>query len=92
MITNILILLRIIDVKIIYKFLLLNLVYLINSLIQLIYIYSVFPLVSSVTGYSSNFLLRLYDYKNKLNLSFLTDLEFSIVVFVFVQFSQIFRL
>ncbi len=85
MFKKILILLRIIDAKIIYKFFLLNLVYLINSLIQLIYIYSVFPLVSSVTGYSSNFLLRLYDYKNKLNLSFLTDLEFSIVVFVFVS-------
>lgn len=85
MFKKILILLRIIDTKIIYKFFFLNLVYLINSLIQLIYIYSVFPLVSSVTGYSSNFLLRLYDYKNKLNLSFLTDLEFSIVVFVFVS-------
>ena len=82
MIKDILILLRIVDANIIKKFFLLNLVFLINSFIQLIYIYSVFPLVSSVTGYSSNFLLLLYDYKNKFNLSFLSDLEFSIIIFI----------
>ena len=83
MLKNILILLRIVDANIIKNFFFLNLLFLINSLIQLIYIYSVFPLVSSISGYSSDLLLRLYDYKNKLNLSFLTNLEFSIVVFIF---------
>ena len=85
MFKNILILLKIIDVKIIYKFLLLNFVYLINSLIQLTYIYSIFPLVSSITGYSNNFLSKLYNSKNSMNLSSFSDLEFSISVFIFVS-------
>lgn len=83
MIKDILTLLRIVDTNIIKKFILLNLIFLFNSFIQLIYIYSIYPLVSSVTGYSNNFLLSLYDYKNKFYLSSLSDIEFSIIMFVF---------
>ena len=82
MIKNVLVLLRIVDVNIIKKFFLLNLIFLFNSLMQLIYIYSIFPLVSSVTGYSSDLLLKLYSYKDKFYVSFLSDLEFSVIIFI----------
>ena len=83
MIKDILTLLRIVDVNIIKRFVLLNLIFLFNSFVQLIYIYSIYPLVSSITGYSNSFLLNLYDYKNKLYLYSLSDIEFSVIVFIF---------
>ncbi len=83
MIKDILKLLNLVNKNIIKKFFLLNILFIINSFIQLIYIYSIFPLVSSITGHTSEFLLKLYDLKNLFYLSFLTNLEFSILTFIF---------
>ncbi len=87
MIRDILKLLNLVNKNIIKKFFFLNILFIINSFIQLIYIYSIFPLVSSITGHTSEFLLKLYDLKNLFYLSFLTNLEFSILVFIFFSIS-----
>ena len=76
-------LLKIVDKSIIFKLVILNFLFLVNSFLQLIYIYSIFPLVSSLTGYSNESLSHIYKTKDVLNMNNLTDFEFSLIIFIF---------
>ena len=69
------------DGKIYLKFFLLNFFFLINAILQLAYVYSVFPLISSFSNKTNKVNEYLINFKTYINLSNLSDIEFFVIFF-----------
>ena len=73
------------DGKIYIKFFLLNVFFLINAILQLAYVYSVFPLLSSFSDKTNNINEYLINFKTYFNLTSLTDFEFFVIFFLILS-------
>ena len=73
------------DGKIYIKFFLLNVFFLINAILQLAYVYSVFPLLSSFSDKTNNINEYLVNFKTYFNLTSLTDFEFFVIFFLILS-------
>tara|TARA_Y100000389_G_C17466584_1_gene526226 strand:- start:2932 stop:4605 length:1674 start_codon:yes stop_codon:yes gene_type:complete len=73
------------DGKIYLKFFLLNVFFLINAILQLAYVYSVFPLISSFSNKTNKVNEYLINFKTYINLSNLSDIEFFVIFFLILS-------